>query len=131
MRDMSLTLNDGTRTLPISQFGGGILQDSRLTPAQPLQKFVEIPGRSKPLDISRAATGNMAYSSEVREYDVAIVGNDNIAGNDNQGRTLVNFVNGKVITITDHASTYDAECSITKYERVGEYVLLTIQAVVI
>ena len=129
-RDMTLTFSDGNITIDIANFGA-ILQDSRFMPAQPITKFVEVPGRAKPLNISRVANGYMTYDSAYHEYDVAFISNSTIAANNANAKNFCNGINGKLLEVSDFSGTYDAEVSVTKFDRVGEYVLMTIRALVV
>ena len=107
---------------------GGVLCDCQLTEGVPAFRFVDIPGRSRPLDVSRAATGNMAYSGAVHTYRVALIGNDTIANNETAAQNIITRVNGKKCQVNDPFSTYVCECAVTSHERIGEYVMLTITA---
>jgi hypothetical protein len=128
---MTLTFSDGTNTYSIATYGG-ILSAVRYTPPQPIQQFVDVPGRSTPIDISRTATGYIGFGSAVYEYDVAIVGYDNIAQNDAQASNLASYLNGNYLAVSDALSnSYNGEVSITSYTFLGEYVIMTIRVVVV
>lgn len=129
-RDMSLVFSSNSNTFDIADYGG-VLTDSAYKPELPVYKYVDIPGREFPLDISRAATGNLNYEPPVHSFTVAFVGRDSIAANDAQAQIFVLSVNGKTMGIQAlGVSEYDSfNVSVTGYERVGEYVKVTIEAV--
>lgn len=130
MRDLSLVFSSASNTFDIADYGG-VLVDSAYKPAQPVYKYVEIPGREFPLDISRAATGNLNYDMATCTFVVAFVGGDSIAANDAQAQLFVLSVNGKTMGISALGVSEDDSfnVSVTGYERVGEYVRITIEAV--
>ena len=126
-RSMTLTFTTNSHTYDIATYGG-VLSDATFMPRQPILRFVEITGRSQPLDISRAATGSMTYTSAVYTYVVSIVGSDTISANNSNARLLVAYINGKVCEVASGPDgTYDAEVAVTNYERVGEFVRITIE----
>lgn len=125
--DRTLTFSDGTYTYDIAD-RGGFLQNIRYTPRKPIQKFVEVPGRTKPLDISRAATGNMGYTPATWEYDVAFIGTESMATNDYRARAIESLINGEIMTVQDFSGTHEAEIAVTRHEHVGRYTTITIQA---
>lgn len=122
----------GTTYSKSISYYNAVLSDVRYTPKQPIIKTVEIPGRSAPLDISRAATGTMGYTAALYEFDVSFVGSAALVTNAYNATDLMGFVNGQYCTVTYKSGNtsigvINGEVSVTKYEYVGAYVLLTIR----
>lgn len=129
-RDMTLTFTVGESVFSIATFGG-VLSDMAYTPPQPIQRFVEIPGRSQPLDISRAATGTMTYTHAVYTYVVSFIGYDGFNMNDRYAKLFVEDINGKICDVNGpYDNDYTAEVAVTNYEALGEFVRITIECTV-
>lgn len=124
MRDMTCTFTVNSTEYDIANYNG-VLQAYRFTPREPIFRFVEIPGRSEPIDISRAATGNMTYTNAKHEIDVAVVDSNLLSENLSLAQFLADAVNGNIAEVEVSGQTFTAEVACTKFEFVGEFVLLT------
>lgn len=133
MRDMSLsfsTESDGGTSYNIASYYM-ILGNVTRTPRQPIYNFVEVPGRAYPLDLSRAASGQIAWTREVLEFELWCLSSSETAAtiysSMQWARAFERAVNGKRLYVhcSDVAAwdeTFYAEVSVTSVEYVGEYV---------
>lgn len=129
MRNMTLKFTNSTGTFDMSDYG--VLQDARYTPPQPVMRFVEIPGSRNPVDVTRAATGLPTFTNAVREYDIAFTEYDTLERNNTAARWFATAYGGTLCTVESFDPVCTAEVEVTKFERVGEYVLMTIKCTVV
>ena len=121
--DVKFTVNNYQYSLNVS---GGVLTDYRYFPKQPVLKFVEIPGRSEPLDISLAATGSMQYTSARHEMDCTFYKWSALGySNDYYASTFMNNVNGKRALVEVNNESFTAEVSVADFQYLGDCVMVT------
>lgn len=99
------------------EFGVAVTDGFELSPPSPVTRYVDIPGRNGPLDLTEALGGDACFSTRLMRFELLWVG-DGLRGFEAAKTRLSNFLHGRRLPFEwtrDPGYTYTGRFSVDSY----------------